>query len=88
MYSFHTREECTVRVQAKMEDGTNCSKGGAKLVAYFVDDSGQRIDSTDFHTFTHDNSDGTYLVSFEVIKVACHPAHSLALIPMIVICLL
>ena len=53
---------------AKMDDGSPCRKGGAKVLAYFVSDAGGRIDNADLQVSTRDNSDGSYLVTFEVNK--------------------
>ena len=66
--SLTHREECTIRVVAKMDDGSPCRKGGAKVLAYFVSDAGGRIDNPDLQVSTRDNSDGSYLVTFEVNK--------------------
>lgn len=66
--SAYAGEECTIRVVAKMDDGSPCRKGGAKVLAYFVSDAGGRIDNPDLQVSTRDNSDGSYLVTFEVNK--------------------
>lgn len=63
------REESVVRIQAKMEDGTNCRKGGAHVLAYFLDDVGRKIEDAQLKVTTLDKSDGTYLITFEVNKV-------------------